>query len=102
MTTMVPTNARLANADRDWAISLLAERRSLIAQAADDHREGWHVGLNCDDIHCADCLGCLGDMPAEPTMSRAEYLSRNIAHTVAQMQLNADLVSLERQSVLER
>lgn len=101
MTTTVPNRVSLANADKAWAVALLAERREQIAQAAIDHRDGWHVGLNCDDIHCADCLGRHADMPADPTMTRADYLTRNIAHVVARMHLAADMVAFERQSVLE-
>ena len=100
MTTTVPTKPRLANADRSLAIVLLAEFRSRLAQSHADHDAGWHVGRDGDDVCCGAC-NCSGDMPGKPTMTRAEYLERNIEHAIAEMRMHADLVAFERAGALE-
>lgn len=76
--------------------ALLRDYRRMSAEAPADHQAGRHVGVDPDTVACGACL-CSGDMPesSAATLSRAEYLERNIAETVRLMRLRADLVAFE-------
>ena len=95
MSTTVPNNAvTVETPSRAQLVAAHADWRRIHSIALPDHAEGRHVGFDADDVACGACMSS-GDMPDRPSMTRSQYLERNITEAILLMRMRAAIASFE-------